>query len=238
MEKCITNTRACVLITELIFVGAIEGDAEQSTAGGACDDEEDDRIGNPGMSDFVELCWWVCETTVKQFVKELRNKTHPQLLLYFFYYTNISAKDAETSSAWRKGDVENWFCVTQGDAETSSVWRKRDNETRLSDTDGEMYNEHERLHLNYWIDFCGSDWRGCGTVHHRRSLRRRGGWPDREPRNERFCGAMMMSLRNDSEAICEGIAEQNPPTLAFIFFLQHQYFCERCWNKFSMTKGG
>ena len=55
MEKCITNTRACVLITELIFVGAIEGAAEQSTAGGACNDEEDDWIGNPGMSDFVEL---------------------------------------------------------------------------------------------------------------------------------------------------------------------------------------
>ena len=54
-EECITNTRDCVLITELIFVGAIEGAAEQSTAGGACDDEEDDRIGNPGMSDFVEL---------------------------------------------------------------------------------------------------------------------------------------------------------------------------------------
>ena len=55
MEKCITNTRDCVLITELIFVGAIGGSAEQSTTGGVGDDEEDDRIGKPGMSDFVEL---------------------------------------------------------------------------------------------------------------------------------------------------------------------------------------
>ena len=38
-------------------VEAIGGPAEQSTAGGACDDEEDDRIGKPGMSGFVEL-WW------------------------------------------------------------------------------------------------------------------------------------------------------------------------------------
>jgi hypothetical protein len=28
---------------------------KQSTAGGACDDEEDDRIGKPGMSGFVKL---------------------------------------------------------------------------------------------------------------------------------------------------------------------------------------
>ena len=35
-------------------VEAIGGPAEQSTAGGACDDEEDDRIGKPGMSGFVE----------------------------------------------------------------------------------------------------------------------------------------------------------------------------------------
>ena len=36
-------------------VEAIGGPAEQSTAGGVCDDEEDDRIGKPGMSGFVEL---------------------------------------------------------------------------------------------------------------------------------------------------------------------------------------
>ena len=33
----------------------------QSTAGGTCDDEEDDRIGKPGLSGFVEL-WWVPES--------------------------------------------------------------------------------------------------------------------------------------------------------------------------------
>ena len=40
---------------KLLRVEAIGGPAEQSTAGGACDDEEDDRIGKPGMSGFVEL---------------------------------------------------------------------------------------------------------------------------------------------------------------------------------------
>lgn len=39
---------------KLLRVGAIGGPAKQSTAGGACDDEEDDRIGKPGMSGFVE----------------------------------------------------------------------------------------------------------------------------------------------------------------------------------------
>jgi hypothetical protein len=39
---------------KLLRVGAIGRPAEQSTAGGACDDEEDDRIGKPGMSGFVE----------------------------------------------------------------------------------------------------------------------------------------------------------------------------------------
>ena len=40
---------------KLLRVGAIGGPAKQSTAGGACDDEEDDRIGKPGMIGFVEL---------------------------------------------------------------------------------------------------------------------------------------------------------------------------------------
>ena len=40
---------------KLLRVEAIGGPAKQSTAGGACDDEEDDRIGKPGMSGFVEL---------------------------------------------------------------------------------------------------------------------------------------------------------------------------------------
>ena len=39
---------------KLLRVEAIGGPAKQSTAGGACDDEEDDRIGKPGMSGFVE----------------------------------------------------------------------------------------------------------------------------------------------------------------------------------------
>ena len=47
----------CVFMRVKVFVewGVIGGPAEQSTAGGACDDEEDDRIGKPGMSGFVEL---------------------------------------------------------------------------------------------------------------------------------------------------------------------------------------
>ena len=47
----------CIFYMRKTFcgVGAIGGPAEQSTAGGACDDEEDDRIGKPGMSGFVEL---------------------------------------------------------------------------------------------------------------------------------------------------------------------------------------
>ena len=46
----------CVFMrVKLLRVEAIGGPAEQSTAGGACDDEEDDRIGKPGMSGFVEL---------------------------------------------------------------------------------------------------------------------------------------------------------------------------------------
>ena len=39
---------------KLLRVGAIGGPAKQSTAGGVCDDEEDDRIGKSGMSGFVE----------------------------------------------------------------------------------------------------------------------------------------------------------------------------------------
>jgi hypothetical protein len=47
----------CIFCTRKTFCGveAIGGPAEQSTAGGTCDDEEDDRIGKPGMSGFVEL---------------------------------------------------------------------------------------------------------------------------------------------------------------------------------------
>ena len=46
----------CIFMrVKLLRVEAIGGPAEQSTAGGACDDEEDDRIGKPGMSGFVEL---------------------------------------------------------------------------------------------------------------------------------------------------------------------------------------
>ena len=47
----------CIFYMRKTFceVGAIGGPAEQSTAGEACDDEEDDRIGKPGMSGFVEL---------------------------------------------------------------------------------------------------------------------------------------------------------------------------------------
>lgn len=40
---------------KLLRVEAIGRPAEQSTAGGVCDDEEDDRIGKPEMSGFVEL---------------------------------------------------------------------------------------------------------------------------------------------------------------------------------------
>jgi hypothetical protein len=38
---------------------------------------------------------------------------------------------------------------------------------------------------------------------------------------------MMMSLRNDSEAIGEGIAEQNPPTLAFYIFFATPIFLRK-----------
>ena len=47
----------CIFYTRKAFCGveAIGGPAKQSTAGGGCDDEVDDRIGMPGMRGFVEL---------------------------------------------------------------------------------------------------------------------------------------------------------------------------------------
>lgn len=188
MEKCITNTRDCVLITELIFVGAIEGAAEQSTAGGACDDEEDDWIGNPGISDFVELWWWVCETTVKQLVKKLRNKTHPRLLFIFFllhqYFCercwnkfSMTHGDAETSSGWHKGDVKNWFrvtrkgwwnwfSVTQGEVFRIGIWllwSRREN-LRFGERLGNLSLLKYRMFLIRPICFCKNNRGKCGGV--------------------------------------------------------------------------
>ena len=54
---CLMQFFFCIFYTCKAFCGveAIGGPAEQSTAGGAFDDEEDDRIGKLGMSGFVEL---------------------------------------------------------------------------------------------------------------------------------------------------------------------------------------
>ena len=48
----------------------------------------------------------------------------------------------------------------------------------------------------------------------------------------------MMSFRNDSEAIGEEIAEQNPPTLAFYIFFTTPIFLRKMLKQVQHDTGG